>query len=43
MSVIRKTLRTNIQMSEELNKIDECLYQILMFFARILKIKKQVD
>ena len=34
MSVVRKILRTKIQVSEKLNKIDQCFYQIVLFMGR---------
>ena len=43
-SVGRKILRTKILLSEELNKIDKCFYQAVLFVVRknqgSLKIKK---
>ena len=47
MSVVRKIVWTKILESKELNKIDECLYQIALFVVRknqgSLEIKKQVN
>ena len=46
VSVVRKILQTKILVAEELNKIDQCFYQIVVFFQKenqgSLKIKKQV-
>ena len=38
MSVVRKILRTKIQVSEKLNKIDQCFYQIVLFMGRKIKV-----
>ena len=46
LSVVRKILRIKILVSE-LNKINSCLYKIMLFVVRknkgSLKIKKQAD
>ena len=46
LSVVRKILRPKILVSE-LNKINSCLYKIMLFVVRknkgSLKIKKQAD
>ena len=46
MSFVKKILRKNL-MSENLNKIDQCLYQIVLFVVRknklSLKIKTRED
>ena len=47
MSFVRKVLRKQTLVSEKLNKIDPCLYQVVLFVVRknqgSLKIKKSVD
>ena len=47
MSVVKTILQTKVILSEELNKINQSLYQIVLFLARqnrgVLKTKKRVD
>ena len=47
VSVVRNIFRTKMVVSEEINKIEPCLYQIVLFVARknqdVLKINKRGD
>ena len=37
VSVVRKILQTNTLVSEELNKIDKCLYEIVLFVLFVIR------